>query len=765
MKTRAIVSEVERNVANTQIMVSNIHRTMAKNQEGGDGRNLLVSDMDCIHPPNSTDWYPDSKQVSIVNSRSTQYLIFGSSIVGESPPLPPRTFFGRDELIEKIVDLAEDLVPIALIGPGGIGKTSIALTVLHHKRIKERFGDDRRFIRCDKFPTSRANLLRRLSVVIGAGVENPEDLTPLRTFLSSKKMLIVLDNAESILDPRGTDAQEIYSAVEELSRFNNICVCITSRISTTPLDCKHLKVPTLSAGAALDTFYRIYDSEDRSNLVNGILEQLDFHPLSITLLAAVARQNQWDMNRLAREWEGRRTSVLRTEHNTSLAATIELSLASPLFQELGPDARALLGIVAFFPQGVDENNLEWLFPTISNRTDIFNKFCILSLTYRSNGFVTMLAPLRDYLSPKDPTSSSLLCTTKDFYFARMSVSTNLNDPDFAKTQWITSEDINVEHLLDVFTTIDGDSEDVWRACACFMWHLYLHKNRLVILGSKIEGLPDGHGSKPECLFGLSRLFSMVGNEVERKRLLTWALRLERERGSHYQVTRALRHLADANRLLGLPKEGIRLVKEALEIVERHGDTVGQAQCLFVLAFLLCADRQLDAAEEAASHSIGLFPETGEEYRVCKSHRVLGYIYQSKGETEKAIHHLEVALRIATSFDWHGQQFVVHRWLAQLFYSERRFDDAQAHVKRAMSHTANSTINLADAMEMQAGIWYAQRRFEEARSEALRAIDVYEKVGATECAECCRTLLRYIQEFEELDTAVGSDQSDSNCESM
>jgi len=50
MKTRAIVSELERNVANTQIMVSNIHRTVAKSQEGGDGRNLLVSDMNCIHP-------------------------------------------------------------------------------------------------------------------------------------------------------------------------------------------------------------------------------------------------------------------------------------------------------------------------------------------------------------------------------------------------------------------------------------------------------------------------------------------------------------------------------------------------------------------------------------------------------------------------------------------------------------------------------------------------------------------------------------------
>ena len=715
--------------------------------------------MDCNPPPNNTHYCPDSNQVSNLNSLCTHCLIFGCRKLGESPPPPPRTF-GRDELIEEIVDLAKNLAPIALIGPGGIGKTSIALAILHHDRIKEQFGDNRRFIRCDKFPPSRTNLLRRLSNVIGAGVEDPGDLTSLQAFLSSKKMLIVLDSAEYILDSQGTDAQEIYAMVEELSRFDNICVCITSRSSFTPPHYKRLDVPTLSADAARDTFYRIYNSNDQSNLVNGILEELDFHPLSITLLATVARHNLWDLARLAREWEGRRTDVLQTEHNGSLAATIELSLASPLFQQLGPNARALLGVVAFFPQGINTENLEWLFPAIPNRTDIFDKFCMLSLTYQSNGFAIMLTPLRDYLCPKDPASSPLLRATKEHYFSKISVNVNPNKPNYRESQWITSEDVNVEHLLDVFTTIDPNSESVWRACAYFMQHLTWHKKRLVTLGPKIEALPDDHSSKPECLFELSRLFFSVGNQVEYKRLLTRALKLERGRGNVRQVTRILRHLADANRLMGLSEEGVQQARGALAILERTGDVVGQARCLIKLALLLCDDQQFDAAEEAASRAIGLITEKGSQSLVCESHRVLGNIHRSKGETEKAIHQYEVALGIASSSNWHSGLFQIHNDLAGLFRDEGRFDDAHVHIERAKSHTADSPYNLGCATEQQAWIWYKQHRFEEAKSEALRAAEVFEKLGAAKDLESCRKLLQRIE--KKLNNPTTSGQSGLNC---
>ena len=484
--------------------------------------------------------------VSLVFPRTHSFTLH-SGPPGEAPPPPPKACFGCDKLVMEVVPLAENFTPIALIGAGGIGKTLIALAVLHDGRIKQQFGDRRWFIRCDQLSPSRDHFLSQLSEVTGAGVNNPVDLAPLRRFLSSKKMIIVLDNAESILDPKGTGAQEIYAMVEELSRFNNICLCITSRITTIPPNCKIFDIPTLLAEAARDAFYHIYRNDRQSNCVNSILKQLDFHPLSVTLLATVAHQNRWDNNQLVKEWEWRRTGMLQTEHDWSLAIPIELSLASPMFQELGPNAQDLLGVVAFFPQGINENHISWLFPkkdfsqlfpTHGRRKDVFNKLCILCLTYRNNGFITMLAPLRDYLRPKNPASSPLLHLTKECYFSWLSVDVRPGYPSFEDASWITLEDVNVEHLLDVFTTIDSNSNDVWDVCYHFTEHLFWHKQRLVMLGPKIEALPDDHHSKPKCLFELSRLFGAIGNHIEHKQLLLHILKLRRERGI---TSRLLRH--------------------------------------------------------------------------------------------------------------------------------------------------------------------------------------------------------------------------------
>ena len=688
----------------------------------------------------------------MLNTTESAVLHFRSILVGELAPPAPRAFFGRDKLVERVVRLAENLEPTALVGAAGIGKTSIALAVLHHSRIKERFGENRRFIRCDQFPPSRAHFLVRLSKVIGAGIENPEDLTTLRPFLSSKEMLIILDNAESVLDPQGPDAREIYSMVDELCQVKRTFLLITSRITTVPQDCNRPGIPTLKMDAACDIFYGVCGDGERSSIVNDILQHLDFHALSIILLATAAARNEWDYDQLASKWKTQRAQMLQTKYNGSLAAVIELSLASPAFRKLGPCAHDLLRVVAFFPQGVEEKNIDWLFPTTSDRKNIFEEFCVLSLTYRSNGFVTMLAPIREYLGLRDPQSSPLLCAARDHYFTRLSVDLLPDKPGFEEARWIVSEDVNVEHLLDVSVSADPVTGGTWSACRHFMEHLNWHKPRETVLGSKIEALPDDHPFKSKCLFELSLLFGQLGNHAEQKRLLTHVLELERRLGDGFEVALTLRCLADIDRFECRYEEGIQRAREALKISERIGGRVEQMECLNCLAWLLFDNKQLGAAKDAASRATSLASRTGQEYLLCDLYRVLGKIHEAEGEEEEAIYTFWEALRTASSFGWRDEQFWAHLDLADLFFDKNGFDHANIHVKQAKLYARDRTYHLGRATKLQADIWYREGRLEDAKSEALGALGIFEKLEEATAVWYCWDLLHTIERATETRTA-------------
>ena len=533
--------------------------------------------------------------------------------------------------------------------------------------------------------------------------------------------------------------------VDELCQFETICLIITSRVTTIPPSCRRPEIPTLSMEAACDIFYDIYSDRGRSDTINGLLGRLDFHALSITLLATTASHNAWDFDRLALEWDTQRAQVLRTHYNKSLAATIELSLTSPTFRSLGHQARDLLGVIAFFPQGIHEKNLDWLLPGIPNGKSTFDEFCVLSLTYRSNGFVTMLAPIRDYIGPRDPRQSPLLCTTRDHYISRLSVDVNAGSPGFDEARWIVTEDVNVEHLLDVFTSVDPDEGDIWEACYHFMEHLYWFKPRQTMLKSKIEALTEDHRSKPKCLSELSRLFAEMGNFVEQKRLLTHALELERRRGDDFWVAYTLRQLSDASRTLNLYEEGISQAREALEIFERIGNTSGQVQSSDQLAWLLYEDKQLDAAEDIASRAINLATEKGRERHVCRLHGTLGRILKSKGETKKAIHRFEASISIASSHNWQDVLFWDYYDLAILFRDEGELDEASVHIEQAKPHAVDDAYKLGRAMELRASIFYLQLRLEEAKSEASHALEIYERLDATTNVGGCKDLLQNIEQ--------------------
>ena len=315
------------------------------------------------------------------------------SVFARLPEVPTNSF-GRDVIIEDLLGLVERSDSITLLGAGGIGKTVIALDLLHHPRILARFGHHRHFMRCHDLKNSLDGFLRRLSETIDA--RDRKDMAQLRSHLSlSPPLILVLDGVESILDPLAPEAAEIASAIEELNLCQNLCLLLTSRIDARITDFRRIEVPTLSANSAQDVFYSRYHL-GKSVEVDNILEELDFHPLSIDLLASAARENGWGEAKLLEAWDSGKTNTLKAYCRQSLEDNIESTLATPTIQAQGMIALEILRALAALPGGVEERKLESTFAEISGIGDTIDALCELFLVYRQGGFFRMLSPFRLY---------------------------------------------------------------------------------------------------------------------------------------------------------------------------------------------------------------------------------------------------------------------------------------------------------------------------------------------------------------------------------
>src|SRR5688572_10119960 len=80
----------------------------------------------------------------------SDYVTLSSASLPARNP-KPAIFYGREGFVDQAIDviLSENGAHLAILGPGGIGKTAIARTILHDKRIIQAFKKNRHFISCE----------------------------------------------------------------------------------------------------------------------------------------------------------------------------------------------------------------------------------------------------------------------------------------------------------------------------------------------------------------------------------------------------------------------------------------------------------------------------------------------------------------------------------------------------------------------------------------------------------------------------------------
>ena len=309
-----------------------------------------------------------------------------------------------------------------------------------------------------------------------------------------------------------------------------------------------------------------------------------------------------------------------------------------------------------------------------------------------------------------------------------------------------SEDINAEHLLDTFVSTYTESVDIWRACHRFLNRLAECKPRPVILGPRIDILPETHPFKADCVCALATLFGVLGDFFAARRLHLHELRLWDRRGSELNGAIALTRLADANRLLGNTREGISQAEEALRVFERLEDKCWQGHCLKIIAWAWIDGRQLGGALRCVDRLFILLRNGGDKGLLRSCGRILATISVQMGNLSDAKEILEGTLEVPFLLgDAHSRFWIIYR-LAEVYFGLGDLDGVGRQVSnmKSLAQASHDQYLLGRAIELQAKVWLRVGRFAEARSEALLALVAYGKAGNARNQEKCGELLKCIE---------------------
>ena len=290
---------------------------------------------------------------------------------------------------------------VVLIGPGGIGKSSISKAIMHDERIIGYFRFHRCFVTYDGVDASMMphdTFISRLSDALA--IQGNPTLTSILSRLRSSSTLLVIDNAETFLGAGTKDVGLIKETIVDIGGYQTVHLILTSRSANLPNLLLTLQyVSGLDVEASRATFAAIY-RHDIGNRLDCLFSSLDHHPLSISLLSHIATQNAYETtDEIVQAWAQRQTHLLRTGEgkSESLPVTIELSLNSPALQAKKREVLSVLQKVAFLPGGLHRDDIPRLFPECADILATVNALCLSSLIYRSGDRFTMLAPIRMYI--------------------------------------------------------------------------------------------------------------------------------------------------------------------------------------------------------------------------------------------------------------------------------------------------------------------------------------------------------------------------------
>ena len=277
-------------------------------------------------------------------------------------PVSQTSLFGRERAIDEVAGLVErpGVRLVTLTGPGGVGKTRLAVAV--GERLRDRFGGGTVFVPLEAV-TDPGMVLAVIGRAAGANLARTgSPLEALAELFGDDRWLLILDNMEQVL-------RVAHDLGELLARCPGLTILATSRTALGLRAEREYPVPPLPAGpvtasaeevAAWPAVALFVDraravrpdfalTEGNAAAVAEICRRLEGLPLAIEL--AAARTRLLDpaalLDRLAASLDALGTGAVDLpERQRTLRATVQWSV-----DQLEEAERSLLEVAAVFADG------------------------------------------------------------------------------------------------------------------------------------------------------------------------------------------------------------------------------------------------------------------------------------------------------------------------------------------------------------------------------------------------------------------------------
>lgn len=657
------------------------------------------------------------------------------------------SFVGRQEElgeIQALLDAGNGRL-ITIIGPGGTGKTRLALEAAAQRKDQYRHGVF--FVplapvsATDYLPATIADILE-FSFYGGRGQAN-EQKNQLLDFLREKEMLLVLDNFEHLMEEAPLiddilqNAPGVQILVTSQERLNLVG---ESLVEIHGLDCPSPTSKDIESCSAVALFLQRANqvsseftlTEEQKPHVAQICSLVSGLPLGIEMASSwvrmlscqeIARQIEQDLDFLA--------TTLRNvpARHRSLRAVFEHS-----WRLLSPRERTVFGKLSAFRGGFSLEAAEVVAgATLPLLLTLKDK----SLLQRSaEGRYEVPEILRQYgLEKSEPAAQAEVQAQHTAYFVRFlrvreaallkegqaatlaEISTEIENVRLAWRQAIASGDESA---------LDQSMEALYRFYQTRSWF----KEGAEVFGQVSTAVSNNPLLVGRAMSRQGRLLVRMSLLEEGQRLLLNSLELLRPLSVPLEVAAVLSVLGVVAEMLGDYAESRQKQEESLAIFRKSGETWGEANALLRLGNVAYTLGEFSEARSYYQSSLALRKETGDRRGVALCLNNLGSVADTLGEYEEAWQLYRESMGIKRDIgDRRGVAYSLNN-LGHLGWLVGEYEQAKVDLEECLAifRDIGDRKGMGFGLTNQGNILYEEKRFAEARQLYQESLEICREIG-------------------------------------